>query len=121
MNTLQKWWQRFDAYLVPGVIVIFLLLGYQVGTVIESGRASKRAAMDIAQVSQGFTDRIAEKDRAIREKDALIRNKDRRLRKMQDLQLNNQAAQADAINSMAESTKIAAKAAAEAVKESKKE
>lgn len=110
MNTLQRWWERFDIFAVPFVIVLFLLLGYQGGVYMAERKAGAIYSAELAKITQDHTSQVQELRTQIEMEREITKDKDRRLRNMQNRQLRAQEKQAEVLNNAIKATESATKA-----------
>jgi hypothetical protein len=110
MNTLQRWWERFDIFAVPVVVILFLLLGYQGGAYMAERKCATASATELARITQDHTAQVEDLRVQVENERRITMDKDRRLRSLQNRQLRMQDKQTQALDSAIKATESATKA-----------
>lgn len=110
MNTLQRWWGRFDIFGVPIVITLFLLLGYQGGVYMTERKDRAAYSEQLESITKDHTFQVEELRAQIEKERSITQDKDKRLRNLQNRQLRAQEKQAEALNNAIKATESATKA-----------
>lgn len=96
---LRRWWDKYEMWLAPGAMLMFLISGVQLGIWIGVAKENEQHVTQVWQLSEKLD-----------QKDKIIQAKDLQLKKMQESPFNGEVieavkAAAQAAQSSAESAK----------------